>query len=103
MSTSQSRMTLRRHGRIPEFTSVEEEAAWWDSHDIADYQDELRTVPVRVAKKLSDGITIRLEPDALAELRARARQTGVPPATLARRWLLDYLRHDESHTTTASR
>ena len=41
--------------RIPVFTSREEEAAWWDSHDLADYQDEVETVEARVAEQLSEG------------------------------------------------
>lgn len=41
--------------RIPVFTSREEEAAWWDSHDLADYQDEFETVDARFAADLSEG------------------------------------------------
>ncbi|HZS02168.1 MAG TPA: CopG family antitoxin [Chloroflexota bacterium] len=102
MTASQPRARPRGRSRIPEFTSVQEEAAWWDSHDAADYQDELRTVPVRAAKKLSEGITVRLDADSLAALRARARQTGVPPATLARQWLLECLRGGENHAPAAN-
>jgi hypothetical protein len=40
---------------IPVFTSREEEAAWWDSHDLADYQDEFETVEGRFANNLSEG------------------------------------------------
>ncbi len=40
--------------RIPEFNSREEEAEWFDSHDMADYQDEFKTVRARFAKNLSD-------------------------------------------------
>ena len=39
--------------RIPVFTSREEEAAWWDSHDLADYQDEFRTIDATFADDLS--------------------------------------------------
>lgn len=39
--------------RIPDFASRDEEAAWWDSHDLADYQDEFKTVEARFAEKLS--------------------------------------------------
>ena len=39
--------------RIPVFTSREEEAAWWDSHDLADYQAEFETVEARFAETLS--------------------------------------------------
>lgn len=39
--------------RIPIFSSREEEAAWWDSHDLADYQDEFTTIEVTFAEDLS--------------------------------------------------
>lgn len=50
-----SQQPASRHtSRIPVFSSREEEAAWWDSHDLADYQDEFETVEARFAEKLSD-------------------------------------------------
>ena len=82
----------RQRSRIPEFASREEEAAFWDTHDIADYQDELTTVRARVARNLSEGITIRLDPETLAELRSRARERGIGPTTLARMWILQHLK-----------
>ena len=30
--------------RIPTFETVEEEAAFWDSHSLADFEDELKIV-----------------------------------------------------------
>ena len=41
--------------RIPEFASIEEEAAFWDTHSTADYEDEFKPVRVRFAKGLSIG------------------------------------------------
>lgn len=78
--------------RIPQFTSRQEEAAWWDTHDLADYQDEFKTVKVGFAKNLSEGITIRLDPHTLSELRTQAHQKGLGPTTLARMWILEHLR-----------
>jgi predicted DNA binding CopG/RHH family protein len=78
--------------RIPRFSSREEEAAFWDTHDIADYQDELKSVRVRFSKNLSEGITIRLDPQTLEELRAQAQEKGIGPTTLARMWILERLR-----------
>lgn len=78
--------------RIPEFASREEEAEWWDTHDITDYLDELKPVEVRFAKNLSQGITIRLDPETLTELRTRAHEKGIGPTTLARMWILEHLR-----------
>jgi hypothetical protein len=77
--------------RIPHFTSREKEAAWFDTHDMADYQDEFKTVRARFAKNLSEGITIRLDPETLAEMRAQARKKGIGPSTLARIWILERL------------
>jgi predicted DNA binding CopG/RHH family protein len=82
-------------GRIPEFSSREEEAEFWDTHDITDYRDELKPVKVRFAKNLSEGITIRLDPDTLEQLRAKAHEKGIGPTTLARMWILEHLRQQQ--------
>ncbi len=78
--------------RIPEFASREEEAEWWDTHDITDYLDEFKPVKVRFGKNLSEGITIRLDKETVAELRRRAHEQGIGPTTLARMWILERLR-----------
>ncbi len=91
MSTSEQR------GRIPEFASREEEAEFWDTHDITEFADQLRPVRVHFARRLSEGITIRLTPDVLADLRARATEMGIGPTTLARMWILERLREQDGH------
>src|SRR5690242_8956365 len=78
--------------RIPQFASYEEEAAFWDTHDVSDYWDELRPVQVRFARNLSEGITVRLEPETLAELRSYAKEQGIGPTTLMRMWVLERLK-----------
>ena len=91
--------------RIPEFKSREEEAEWFDAHDMADYQDEFKTVRARFAKNLSEGLHIRLDPETLTELRSRGREKGIGPTTLARMWILEHLKEikeRESHSTQAS-
>ena len=77
--------------RIPQFATCEEEARWWDTHDLADYQDEFKTVRARFAKNLSEGITIRFDPETLAKLRDQARKKGLGPTTLVRMWILERL------------
>lgn len=81
--TQERQQARRRHSsRIPEFATRQQEAEFWDTHDIADYQDEFKTVRARFARNLSEGITIRLDPETLAELRARAHRKGLGPTTL---------------------
>lgn len=46
--------------RIPTFANREEEAAWWDSHDLGDYQDEFEAVDATFADRLSDDGVDRL-------------------------------------------
>lgn len=81
--------------RIPEFGSIEEEAEFWDSHDTTDYEDEFKPVRVRFAKNLSEGITIRVDPQTVAKLRSCAHKKGVGPTTLARMWILERLEGEE--------
>lgn len=88
----QSRTTQPGRRRIPEFGSIQEEAEFWDTHDTTDFEDEFKPVKVHFAKNLSEGITIRFDPETLAELRKQARQKGMGPTTLARMWILEQLR-----------
>jgi predicted DNA binding CopG/RHH family protein len=82
--------------RIPEFASRQEEAEWWDTHDITDYLDELKPVRVRFGQHLTEGITVRLDPQTLGELRRRAGERGIGPTTLARMWIIEKLRQESS-------
>lgn len=73
------------------FANREEEAAFWDSHDVSEYWDELQPVKLKVAKNLSKGITIRFDAETLEKLRQRAHEKGIGPTTLARMWILEHL------------
>jgi predicted DNA binding CopG/RHH family protein len=90
--TSRKPSRARRPEPIPEFTTPEEEAAFWDTHDLADYWDGFEPAKVRFAKNLSRGITIRLDQETLEQLRKTAHEKGIGPTTLARMWLLEHLR-----------
>jgi len=93
---------IERQGknRIPEFTSREEEAQWFDTHDMADYQDEFKTVRARFARNLSEGLNIRLDKETLERLRSRAKEMGIGPTTLARMWILEHLQELGSRERT---
>ncbi len=53
MTTQNEHYTKKKESRIPKFANREEEAAFWDTHDISDYWDELKPVKLKVAKNLS--------------------------------------------------
>jgi predicted DNA binding CopG/RHH family protein len=85
--------------RIPEFASVEEEAAFWDTHSTADYEDEFKPVRVRFAKNLSHGITIRLDAETLEQVRSEAHEKGIGATTLIRMWVLEHVRKQHGMPT----
>ncbi|GAC1545009.1 MAG: hypothetical protein NVS2B7_19580 [Herpetosiphon sp.] len=76
---------------IPAFVNRQEEAEFWDTHDVTDYLDELKPVEVAFARHLSEGLTVRLDPGTVDELRALAKDLGIGPTTLMRMWILERL------------
>lgn len=96
-------MTIQKQEKqpIPKFSSIEEEAAFWDAHDMADYWEEAKPVKVRFAKNLSEGLHIRLDPKSLEELRTIAHEKGIGPTTLVRMWVLEHLKEDQSNRSTS--
>jgi hypothetical protein len=78
--------------RIPDFQSREEEAAFWDTHDFTEFLEETRPVKLRVAKNLSEGLTVRLDRQDREELDRRAAEQGIGPSTLVRMWIKERLR-----------
>jgi hypothetical protein len=91
------RTNKQRKSRIPEFKSREEEAAWWDTHSIADYMDEFETVKIEVAKPLAHSLIIELDLDAktITKLSTLARKQGIDINMLVRRWLLEHMEEQE--------
>jgi predicted DNA binding CopG/RHH family protein len=78
---------------IPKFTNEKEESEFWDTHDLADYLDE--TTPMDVtfvdARPPKTQISLRLDPETIAKLKALARRKGIGYQTLIRIWLLERL------------
>ena len=95
---SRSRIDLgyptEAHGRIPAFDNVEEEAAFWDTHDVTDYLDESKPATITVGRELAGRLTVRLGQADREELARRAKAKGVGPSTLARMWLKERLRQE---------
>lgn len=96
-----TKRTKAQPSRIPKFKSYEEKAQWFDTHDMADYQDEFTPVKVRVAKNLSQGITIRLDPETLETIRSEAQEKGVGPTTLVRMLVMKHLKSRDGRSTHA--
>ena len=81
-------------GRIPAFANVEEEAAFWDTHDFTDFAEESTPVQVTVGQDLAERLTLRLDRADREKLVKHAREKGIGPTTLARIWLKERLRQE---------
>jgi len=67
---------------MPVFSSVQEEAEFWDTHDSMDYRwEDVRDVVVRPREGT---IIVHLEPEAIADLEEESASNGLKPAELAR-------------------
>ena len=91
----------RSKSRIPEFASREEAAAWFDTHDMADYQDEFKTVRMRLANNLTRrdhrfaSMPETLVGDATAPSR---KEKGIGLTTPARLWIKERSHRHEAPT-----
>jgi CopG antitoxin of type II toxin-antitoxin system len=79
--------------RIPTFQTVEEEAAFWDTHSSEEFADELTSVEnVKFVKARSKrDLTVRVDEDTFEELDREAREKGIGPSTLASMLILEHL------------
>jgi CopG antitoxin of type II toxin-antitoxin system len=85
--------TNKPKSRIPKFKSYEEEAQWWDTHNIADYQDEFEPVELEVAKPLIHILRVEmpLAGKIIGKLSRHAQQQGIDINSLVRRWVLEHV------------
>lgn len=85
-------MKNKTKDKIPDWGSDEAIALFWDTHDIADYWDELELADdVKFVKPRKEVVSIRLEPIYLKQLKAVARKMGIDYTRLIRIWLVDKL------------
>jgi len=80
--------------KIPKFKNYQEEAQFWDTHDISDYLPQMKKVQVNFKKKpiKEEIITIRLQTDLKKRLKKIAKNNNISVSSLARIWLTDKLR-----------
>ena len=95
------RITSRRP-RLPAFRTDEEERAFWETHRPGDYVGTLSPERVRVSRRIRErvrerkkNLTLRMEPSRVREIKAVARELGVPYQTLMRMWIVERLRREK--------
>ncbi len=76
--------------KLPKTDSIKKLAEFWDSHDLADFEDELEEVPEPVFVR-GTAIKVRLEPREVAAVERIARTKGVSPEELVHTWVVNKL------------
>lgn len=76
---------------IPKLSSYEEEAEFWDTHDLTDYWDDSKPTQIHSGGQLSEAILVRLDGDTLVRLHEVATAQDVAPAKLVQSWILEHL------------
>lgn len=83
----------KKKNRIPKFKNLEEEAKFWDTHSITDFEDELKDVEIvfELDKPRDETLILRLQKGVKEKLEKVARSKGLNVSTLARMWLMEKL------------
>jgi hypothetical protein len=91
---------MRPKEPIPNFASYEEEAEFWDTHDVTDYWDDFEPVDLRFSPDLKSFLTIPIDARTLDRLQDAASSRGVGIDTLLHSWIHEHL--EAEHAATSS-
>lgn len=76
--------------RIPKFKTDKEAAAFWDTHSLADFEEELRPAKnIVFVKPDRQVISLRLDRKIVQSLKSLAARKGLGYSLLIRMWILD--------------
>ncbi len=93
-----------KKSKLPKIDSIEKLAEFWDTHDLADFEDELEEVaePVFVPGR---AIKVHLKSGEAEAVRQMAQAKGVSPPELIRVWVLEEItrRNNGRRASTRSR
>jgi len=78
---------------IPKFKNREEEAKFWDAHDIADYWHDFKPVDIdfQLEKPKEENIVVRLQKPVKDRIEQIARSKGLNISSLTRMWIMEKL------------
>lgn len=88
--------------KIPKFKSIQEEAKFWDTHDITDYWGDMEKISIEFipAQRKAESVTIRIEAALKKRLEQVARKNRLSLSTIARLWLIDRLQEESTNSAT---
>jgi hypothetical protein len=84
---------------LPRTDSISELAAFWQAHDLTDFEDELIEANKPVFQRIEQ-LSIQLAAQDISALRTRARHEHVSEADLIARWVHERLSGKEESPTS---
>ncbi len=86
---------MKKKKRLPDFNKMtyQEEARFWDTHNVTDYEDETENVEIifDLQKPKDETLVLRLQKGTKQKLAKKAQSKGLTTSSLARLWLLEKL------------
>jgi hypothetical protein len=76
---------------FPQTDSIRELAAFWDTHDLTDFEDQLEEVRERVFERPAK-FTVELDADDAGAVSALAKSRGIKGSDLIREWVREKVR-----------
>ena len=89
------------HSRIPETDSIRQLAEFWDTHDLADFEDELEEVTEAVFQS-GAALQVHLTADETKRVQRIAQASGVGCGELLRQWVLEKIGMDDTRGRVGS-
>ncbi|WP_207144155.1 CopG family antitoxin [Thiococcus pfennigii] len=84
---------------LPATDSISELAAFWQAHDLTDFEDELIEVSEPEFQR-TENVSVQLAAEDISALRTRARREHISEADLVSRWVHERLRGKEKSPTS---
>ncbi len=77
--------------KIPHSDSIQELAAFWDTHDLTEFEGELEEVSGTVFERQSSLVTVPLQPTEFEAVKKIADSKGIGYDALIREWVIEKL------------
>lgn len=87
----------KKVSKIPKFKTYREEARFWDTHSVTDFEHETENVDIvfELNKPRDETLIVRLQKGFKEKLEKTARSKGLNVSTLARMWLMERLQSNK--------
>lgn len=77
--------------KIPQSDSIQELAAFWDTHDLTEFEDQLEVVGDTVFERQAELVAVPLRPTEVEAVKRIADSKGIGYDALIREWVIEKL------------